>query len=454
MHMTQINSQNSLQFRLLTSLMAVTVITWLVVLGLTWRETDHELNELLDAHLAQTASFLVAQTGDGHEHEEDFTIAPTLHKYQPRVAFQIWHENELMFRSDKAPAMPFATDLKNGFSDRVVDGQVWRIFSTQGKENDIWVHVAELGKYREDILYASLESAILPLMFVFPLLALLIWWSIHGALRPLKSLGNEIGLRKASSLTPLDEYGAVNEVQPLVRALNQLFRRVEGQMLNERQFTADAAHELRTPIAAIRMQAQVALGASHPEEKKIALENLMQGCDRATRLISQMLALSRLEADSARYVEGSQEMIDVVSGTRQQLAESAHEWLSRKQTLNFDAPDTLMLSVKPEWLSVLVRNLVENASRYSPNGATIQVTWQELPSPRLTVEDSGPGLSDAAMSRLGDRFFRVLGQQAQGSGLGWSIVKRIANLSGIKVHVLHSPLLGGLRVELHWPSAT
>lgn len=225
-------------------------------------------------------------------------------------------------------------------------------------------------------------------------------------------------------------------------------------MRNERQFTADAAHELRTPIAAIRMQAQVALGASQPEEKKVALENMMQGCDRATRLISQMLALSRLEADNAYHVEGSQEMINVVAETRQQLAESAHEWLSRKQTLNFDAPDTLMLSVKPEWLSVLVRNLVENASRYSPNGATIQVTWQDLPSPRLTVEDSGPGLSDVALSRLGDRFFRVLGQQAQGSGLGWSIVKRIANLSGIQVHVLHSPLLGGLRVELHWPSAT
>lgn len=136
----------SLQSRLLTSMMAVTAVAWLLVLGLTWYETDHELNELLDAHLAQTASFLVFQSGDGHDDHSDFTSSPTLHKYQPRVAYQIWHEGELVVRSEKAPTTPFRQDGQGGLTDRDVGGQVWRIFSTQGKDKDVWIHVAELDR--------------------------------------------------------------------------------------------------------------------------------------------------------------------------------------------------------------------------------------------------------------------------------------------------------------------
>ena len=180
-----IQTKNSLQYRLMMSLLGVTAFAWLLVLGLTWYETDHELNELLDAHLAQTASFLVVQSGDGHENDIDFTTSPTLHKYQPRVAYQVWHDGQLLVRSEKAPTTPFRQAGESGLIDRQVDGEVWRIFSTQGQEKDVWIHVAELGKYRQDILYAGLESAILPLLLIFPLMALFIWWSIRVSLGPL-----------------------------------------------------------------------------------------------------------------------------------------------------------------------------------------------------------------------------------------------------------------------------
>jgi two-component system sensor histidine kinase QseC len=449
MHST--DKRPSLQSRLLASLLLVTAAAWLLVLGLTWYETDHELNELLDAHLAQTASFLVVQSGDGHENDSDFTTSPTLHKYQPRVAYQVWHEGQLVARSEKAPTTPFRHAGENGLIDRKVDGQVWRIFSTQGQEKDVWIHVAELGKYRQDILYAGLESAILPLLLVFPLMALFIWWSIRVSLGPLRHLGQEIGLRKASSLQALEEEKAVKEVQPLVQALNQLFKRVEVQMANERQFTSDAAHELRTPVAAIRMQAQVAMGATEADAQKQALQALMDGCDRATRLISQLLELSRLDA-AERYEDTlSQQAVDVIALTRQQLAESGHAWITKHQSLNFEAPDKLLLHVKPEWLSIVVRNLVDNASRYSPEGAQLQVTWQDGPEPTLTVEDSGPGMTASDRVRLGDRFFRVLGTEATGSGLGWSIVRRIAQLNRIKVQLGTSPNFGGLQVVMIWP---
>ncbi len=441
----------SLQSRLLTSMMAVTAVAWLLVLGLTWYETDHELNELLDAHLAQTASFLVFQSGDGHDDHSDFTSSPTLHKYQPRVAYQIWHEGELVVRSEKAPTTPFRQDGQGGLTDRDVGGQVWRIFSTQGKDKDVWIHVAELGKYRQDILYAGLESAILPLLLVFPLLALFIWWSIRVSLGPLRHLGQEIGLRKASSLQPLEENSAVQEVQPLVQALNQLFKRVEVQIANERQFTSDAAHELRTPIAAIRMQAQVAMGASESVAKGQAMQALLDGCDRATRLIAQLLELSRLDAAERHDDASGLAHVDVIGLTRQQLAESGHAWVAKNQTLNFEAPESLSLPIKPEWLSIVVRNLIDNASRYSPIGSRLQVTWQSGPQPTLTVEDSGPGMSAADRARLGDRFFRVLGNDASGCGLGWSIVRRIAQLNRISIQLSTSPALGGLKVVLVWP---
>ena len=449
MHST--DKRPSLQSRLLASLLLVTAAAWLLVLGLTWYETDHELNELLDAHLAQTASFLVVQSGDGHEDDSDFTTSPTLHKYQPRVAYQVWHEGQLVARSEKAPTTPFRQAGESGLIDRKVDGQVWRIFSTQGQEKDVWIHVAELGKYRQDILYAGLESAIVPLLLVFPLMALFIWWSIRVSLGPLRHLGQEISLRKASSLQALEEKKAVKEVQPLVQALNQLFKRVEVQMANERQFTSDAAHELRTPVAAIRMQAQVAMGATEADAQKQALQALMDGCDRATRLISQLLELSRLDA-AERYEDTlSLQAVDVIALTRQQLAESGHAWIAKHQSLNFEAPDKLLLNVKPEWLSIVVRNLVDNASRYSPEGAQLQVTWQDGPEPMLTVEDSGPGMSASDRVRLGDRFFRVLGTEATGSGLGWSIVRKIAQLNRIKVQLGTSPNFGGLQVVMVWP---
>jgi two-component system sensor histidine kinase QseC len=236
-----------------------------------------------------------------------------------------------------------------------------------------------------------------------------------------------------------------------VQALNQLFKRVEVQMANERQFTSDAAHELRTPVAAIRMQAQVAMGATEADAQKQALQALMDGCDRATRLISQLLELSRLDA-AERYEDTlSLQAVDVIALTRQQLAESGHAWIAKHQSLNFEAPDKLLLNVKPEWLSIVVRNLVDNASRYSPVGAQLQVTWQDGPDPTLTVEDSGPGMTASDRVRLGDRFFRVLGTEATGSGLGWSIVRRIAQLNRIKVQLGTSPNFGGLQVVMIWP---
>jgi two-component system sensor histidine kinase QseC len=437
--------QPSLQWRLTVSLLLATGLIWLVVVVMTWLKTEHELHELLDAHLAQTAAVLVAQSGEGHD--DDFTTAQVLHKYQLRVAFQIWHENQLVSRSFEAPEMPLAPLGQSGISDQRHAQKSWRVFATPGRKSEEWVVVAELQSARDDILNAGLQSAIVPMLLAFPALGLLIWAVIFHSLAPLRQLSLSVAQRHPDARQPLSEAVSV-EVLPLVHSLNRLFEKMALQMEGERRFTADAAHELRTPIAAIRMQAQVARGSSQMADRQAALDAVLQGCDRASRLVTQLLQLARLDAQSPMPGTHS---CDAVAESRAILADLGPQVLAKCQVLSLEAPDVLHINMPPGLVGVLVGNLVDNAHRYSPEEASIHVQWSAHGRPQLVVQDSGPGLSALHMSRLGDRFFRGPNYGADGSGLGWSIVRRLAQRYGLQVQVDRSAQWGGLRVVLTWP---
>ena len=441
--------QSSLQWRLTASLLVVTSLVWCLVLVLTWHETEHELSELLDAHLAQTASVLAAQTGDGHQ--VDFTTARVLHKYQPSVAFQIWHNKVLIAHSSNSPDLPLTSAGKAGLSDYQHQGQWWRLFATPGHEPDVWVVVAEKQDFRDDVLKAGLYSAVGPVLLGLPVLALLIWWMVVQALAPLRSLSQSVSLRHPQSLQAVELSGVAAEVQPLVQALNRLFEKIAQQLERERQFNADAAHELRTPIAAIRMHAQVAQGASSVGDSQEALNAVLLGCDRATRLVSQLLQMSRLDA-TANHAEI--ELVEAVAETRDTLAALAPQAMANKQSLDLEAPDALYVPMAAGLVAVLVGNLVDNAQRYSPAGSHILVSWHDSPTPCLIVQDDGPGMAASDLARLGDRFFRVPGTAAQGSGLGWSIVRRLAQRYGLQVKVENQADQHGLCVTVCWPAPT
>ena len=232
--------------------------------------------------------------------------------------------------------------------------------------------------------------------------------------------------------------------------MNALFGRIAGLIEAERRFTADAAHELRTPIAAIRAQAQVALGAGSDEATRTtALQHTLAGCDRATHLVEQLLTLARLEAHGSAV----RETVDLVRTTREVLAALAPRALARRQALSLDGADRATLQGVPLLLDVLVHNLVDNALRYAPDGARVCVdVTQAGDAVTLRVQDSGPGLDEAQRERLGERFFRVLGSAAPGSGLGWSIVRRIAQAHGASVTTARSAALGGLDVTVRFPA--
>ena len=453
----------SLQTRLLLTVLGLLAVVWTVAVAATWFGTRHELNEQLDAHLVQVAMLLASQPMEDLESDDWLVESPLRHKYQLRVAYQVWHKGRLTARSASAPSEPLAAGAGEGLSGSDAGGTAWRVYSVRGREDDVLIQVGEQESARRHILLASLRSAVLPLLLAFPALALGIWWAVRASVRPLQRLGRAVERREPQSLVPLSVGAVPPEVQPLVTALNGLFGRMQALLESERRFTADAAHELRTPIAAIRMQAQVAQGSSDEASRQQALAATLQGCDRAMRVVEQLLQLARLEAGleggssgeagADRAAHGAGAGCDLAGVARALLAELAPQALARHQNLSLDAPATLPVSLAPALAQVLLRNLVDNALRYSPDGATVQVHLADAPVPQCVVEDSGPGLPPEALGRLGERFFRVLGTGQTGSGLGWSIVQRITRLHGLEVAVDRSPALGGLRVDVRWPGA-
>jgi two-component system sensor histidine kinase QseC len=447
----------SLQTRLLVWVLGLVTLVWLGAAALTWVDARHELDELLDGHLAQAAALLVVQQSRADGDDDDGVAdAPSLHKYAPKVAFQVFHEGLLTMRSSNAQLTPMS-DVAAGFSTvSLLDGAKWRIFSTYGAERDVQVYVGEQIASRSTILWAVLRGVLFPLAFALPILALVLWWAVRQGLAPLRYLSQMLVQRQPQTLEPVVLADMPSEMEPMVQALNGLFLRIENMVASERRFTADAAHELRTPIAAIRAQAQVAQGAGADfAQRDHALLATLAGCDRATRLVEQLLTLARLEATSAEPTSQTtpSPRVDLSGVTRRVAAELAPAALVRHQVLELEAEAACWVSGNDMLLGVMVRNLIDNAIRYSPDGARIRVVVavQEGQS-TLRVEDSGPAMTAPEMARLGERFYRVLGSGQQGSGLGWSIVRRIGAVSGGHLEVSRSALLGGLAVQVGWPT--
>jgi two-component system, OmpR family, sensor histidine kinase QseC len=294
------STPRSLQVRLLVLVLGMVLLLWGTAAVLTWRDASHELDELLDSHLAQAAALLVVQQADIEG--DGVADAPILHRYAPKVAFQVFHEGRLALRSSNAPAWPVRSaggPPDSGFRTVTVDGVAWRVFATHGAARDVRVYVGEQVDSRSAILRAALRGTLGPMLLALPLLALGVWWAVARGLAPLRALGASLAARPADDLRPLESGTAPTEMLPMLAALNGLFARIAALLDAERRFTADAAHELRTPIAAIRAQAQVALAEADDALRRDALRHTIEGCDRATRLVEQLLTLARIEAERA-----------------------------------------------------------------------------------------------------------------------------------------------------------
>lgn len=323
---------------------------------------------------------------------------------------------------------------------------------------------------RQEILDNLMLHLFGPIFIGLIALGLLVLLGIRHTVRPLRSLAHEIATRKPDALQTIETDSIPKEVLPVVQEMNHLFGRVARSIAAEKRFTEDAAHELRTPLATIRMQAQVAHLSTDPQEQKTALTNLLHSCDRSAHLLEQLLLLARLDQNQTPTTDISAINLDQTLRTTladllsrpSPAAAQRHEW----ELLGLERLPTVMGN--PYLASIVLRNLFDNAMRYTPPGLKIRATanpaytyqpkndapnLQPQRYVELRIEDDGPGMSAAELERLGERFFRANPSAAPGSGLGWSIIQKATWAQGWKISVGPSAALQGLCVTLTIPEA-
>ena len=436
--------RTSLKQRLLALVLAAITLVWLGAAAFTYLDAREEFDEVLDAHLAQAAALLVVQAS--HDLDElETEHAPLLHKYARRVAFQVWEKgHQLRLHSANAPQQPL-TNKEHGLSDTTIDTHRWRVFSTWDESGEYLIHVAERADVRDELARGIAGNLLRPLWFSLPLLALLLWIAVMRGLRPLDKLAREVERREPDNLAALDASSAPREVVPLIERLNRLFTRIDASMQKERRFTSDAAHELRTPVAAIKAQAQVARAATAEAERIRALDNAILGCDRAAHLIEQLLTLARVDTLDRDVAEPCQ-LRDIAAETIAALAPAA---LGKGVQLELLAGNEVEVRGNPGLLRVLLRNLLDNAVKHTPPGTSVQVDITHEPGTAcLSVSDNGPGIPEQERAKVLERFYRPLGMQASGSGLGLSIVKRIAEVHDATLQIQPVNEGRGLRVTV------
>lgn len=324
------------------------------------------------------------------EDEIETGHAPVLHRYRRRVMFQVWEDGEVLrLHSQNAPNTPLSR-ARQGFSETTLVGSRWRVFSTWNARDRVLVQVAEQFNERDELATAVARNFVLPLVITLPVLGAVIWIAVGRALRTVTDVNQQVASRAADSVSPIDVADAPAEIGALVTNLNSLFARVQHLIEQERQFTGDAAHELRTPLAAVRAQAQVAQRATGDAERIRALNGVIAGCDRATHTVDQMLTLARLEPDAVSFHPAP---VDLGVTLKESIGELAPAALARTMDVGLTDGSGLTVSGDAGLLAVLFRNLVDNAIRYSPPGTTVDVAVEATAShARVTVTDAGPGI--------------------------------------------------------------
>jgi two-component system OmpR family sensor kinase len=277
-----------------------------------------------------------------------------------------------------------------------------------------------------------------------------VWWLINRSLAPVERMRRQVAGRVADDLSPLPDAGLPEEVLPLVSELNLLFGRVRLAFAAQKNFVADAAHELRSPLTALKLQAQALRRTQDDAGREAAIARLNEGIDRAIQLVGQLLVLAREEGE--RGATPQWQRIDLQDLARQVVADVLPQAQAKRIDLGLATSDPVWVEGQPEPLHILLRNLLENAVKYSPEGGQVDIslTMQEGKS-CLAVEDGGPGIHEAERQRVFDRFYRTADTNAAGSGLGLAIVKAIAIRHGARVHLDRSERLGGLKVEVRFP---
>ncbi|PCE65439.1 sensor histidine kinase [Salinivibrio sp. YCSC6] len=416
-------------------------VSWLLV----YSEARHEINEVYDARLGQSAKTLalsVMSWGDqppdnftqSYTHwlnaitanaKNDDTTTPFGHPYEDNLFFQYRVNDALVAKSPTAPAQWIATSDNPGFDMVTAAGEQWRTFLlvfTLPDKRQASLLVAEKEAIRQELMTEVSLTIGLPQLLLIPLLAVIVVVLVSRAFRPLGELKETIAARSVDNLDHIHVSQPTVELSPLVKQINYLFSQLNNAWVREKRLVSTAAHELKTPLAVLRLNAENALSATTEAERDNDLTNILNGIDRTDRVIQQLLMLSRVEQQKNTEVT----QVDIVPLLREQIAALAPMALTQQQSIELEGQESLWVKGHPVMLSVLFTNLIDNAIRYAGKGASISViTSHSANTVVVEVIDSGDAISDEIKSRIFDKFFRGHTEKGDGAGLGMSIVKDI-----------------------------
>jgi two-component system sensor histidine kinase QseC len=481
--------------RLLIRLISAIAISWLVTILFVYTAAYYEVDEIYDAALAQQSRVLA--TLMIHESEEEMEVRQMLrqlsaesdveqlnrsplfrkllneylergiqqdyltlidrnrvpgHRYESKIAFIIVDaDNKVLLRSD---LLVNFGEFSPGFSDHTMDGKQWRILGLLEPTSQMQVQVGEqYGIRRETVEYIVFHS-LWPLFMTLPLVAFVIWLTVGNGLSPLRQIAATVERRDPNSLIPISSETIPGEVVPMVESLNRLFARVQDVLDHERRFTADAAHELRTPLAALKTMAQAKQLGDHNGQHQIFLQQIIAGVDRTSHLLEQLLTLARMESQnmSMKLLQ----RIDLNEQVLETITEIGPMALDRDIDITYKGEESgVMVKGYRPALRILLRNLIDNAIRYTPTYGQIKIQIAPVPSEALnvclTIEDTGPGIAQDQISKLFQRFRRGEATREEGSGLGLSIVRRIIELHRGRIEMENIISNPGLRVSVFLP---
>lgn len=441
---------HSLRGRLLWYLLAAITIAALAQASIAYRTALHDADQIFDYHMQQMALSLRSGTPLSNTEAQQRIAAQAEGGAQAAggdnddMVVQMWSPDGVqVFHSVSRAKLPQRAVL--GFSNVKSNGTTYRVFSIQTANQT--VQVAQDLAVRRNMAGNLALRTLGPIAVMMPILMLVVWWVVSGSLEPVARVRSQVASRQADDLSPVSDNGLPDEVRPLVQELNLLFGRVKTAFDAQQTFVADAAHELRTPLAALRLQAQSLDRAESPEARKLAVSRLTAGIDRATRLVEQLLVLARQEATAAGGA--ATRPVDLAELARRTVADLAGVAAAKGVDVGVQQADAAQVEGQPDALQILLRNLVDNAIKYTPSGGTADISVKNevvdgAAQVTVTVEDSGPGIPAEERERVFDRFYRVAGSEAAGSGLGLAIIKAIAERHGASLALGQSARLGGL----------
>jgi two-component system sensor histidine kinase QseC len=458
----------SLRLQLLATISFSLLLVWCAVAWFAYDKGLHEAEELMDGQLALSARLLDGQIN----HEEsthpdswfselgpkaDHTIPALIENldpegrlpYEQELAFQIWHSSGILtLLSDNAKNMQLIA--QPGYSDQVFNDLTWRTYTKKSRDANYLIQVAHPVTTRDLIGLDVAWRVTIPLFFAFPFLLLMMYWAVTRSLKPLNTIAANLSRRTSEELDPVSVIGVPKEIFPIVHSFNTLLKRVAVSVANERRFTSNAAHELRTPLAGIKLYAQLAEAATDDASREKFLTQVLKGIVRADRLVSQMLSLARLDPENYALID-AKEQVDVKTlFLEAQDIEALHIREKNQSVVLNIAQDAQRIEGIENLLLIAVSNLIGNASRYAPEGTVITLgSWRDARTFGLYVQDQGAGIPQDELPDITQRFKRGSEVSAPGCGLGLAIVERIAAIHQIRL-LLTNHSTGGLRASLSW----